>query len=105
MKFITLLSTLLLVGASQATSFSYDDIAKRNSGAALTDEKFIEAKMHGECLVGLKKLNFKKNKQFDPIAEWTNFRTVSLLEQFPPCQVLVMMEVAQKELKKQLVSE
>jgi len=34
----------------------------------------------------------------DPIAEWVNLRAFSLLEQFPPCDVLIMMEVARKQL-------
>ena len=40
--------------------------------------------MQGECLVGLKELNFQKREDFDPVAEWTNYRAFSLLEQFPP---------------------
>ena len=54
--------------------------------------------MHGECLVGLKQLIFVKRSDFDPVAEWINYRTISLLEQFPPCTVLIMMEVAREEL-------
>jgi hypothetical protein len=41
--------------------------------------------MQGECLLGLKALNFKKKNKFDDIAEWTNYRAISLFEQFPPC--------------------
>ena len=55
--------------------------------------------MQGECLVGLKELNFKRTEKFDAVAEWTNYRTISLLEQFAPCQVLIMMEVAQRKLR------
>jgi hypothetical protein len=59
----------------------------------------MEAKMEGECLVGLKELNFKEKDEFDPVAEWTSYRTSPLLEQFSPCQVLIIMEVAQQQLE------
>ena len=92
----------LLVGFSTAgkaaEKFTYSEIAKRYQAEQLTKEQVAEAKMHGECLVGLKELNFRSSDEFDPVAEWTNYRSLSLLEQFPPCQVLVMMEVARKEL-------
>ena len=65
------------------------------SSTALND-----AKMQGECLVGLKQLNFKRRGSFDPVAEWTNYRSLSSLEQFPPCEVLVMMEVARSAITK-----
>lgn len=55
--------------------------------------------MQGECLVRLKKLNIKRKRQFDPIAEWTNYRSISLLGQYSPCEVFVIMEVAQKQLR------
>ncbi len=45
-----------------------------------------------------KSLIFVKRNDFDPVAEWINYRTISLLEQFPPCNVLIMMEVARAEL-------
>ena len=101
MKFIGL---FVLVFSSYvcADKFSYDEIAKRHLDVALTEKQVKEAKMQGECLVGLKELNFKKKKSFDAVAEWTNYRSISLLEQFTPCQVLAIMEVAQKELKKQI---
>jgi len=101
MKLIAFLSTFLIIVSVQGKQFTYDDIAKRNPSVALTKKQLKEAKMQGECLVGLKELNFKKKKEFDPVAEWTNFRSISLLKQLPPCQVLVIMEVAQKALKKQ----
>ncbi|MGD9340312.1 MAG: hypothetical protein PVG76_05235 [Chromatiales bacterium] len=34
----------------------------------------------GECLVGLKQLNLQKRHDFDPVAELTNYRSLSLLE-------------------------
>jgi len=81
-----------------AEEFTYDAIAKRYSETQLAPKSVEEAKMHGECLVGLKRLNFKKRDDFDPVAEWTTFRSFSLLEQFPPCPVLIMMEVAREGL-------
>ena len=54
--------------------------------------------MQGECLVGLKEINFREKRDFDAVAEWTNYRSLSLLEQFPPCTVLVMMETARRNL-------
>ena len=78
--------------------FSYDAIAKRYTETQLDRRSVQQAKMHGECLVGLKQLNFQRRNDFDPVAEWTNYRSLSLLEQFPPCTVLIMMEVARKEL-------
>ena len=81
-----------------AEDFSYDTIAKRYTDVQLESKSVKEAKMHGECLVGLKRLNFKKRDDFDPVAEWTTFRSFSLLEQFPPCAVLIMMEVAREGL-------
>ena len=85
-------------GFAAADDFSYDAIAERYSDARLDPESVRAAKMQGECLVGLKELNFQKRDDFDPVAEWTNYRSLSLLEQFPPCTVLIMIEVARKEL-------
>ena len=96
-----LLLTVLLTCWSMASGqdlFSYEDIAKRYNGSQLSSATVEEAKMQGECLVGLKNLNFRKRDEFDPVAEWTNYRSLSLLEQFPPCTVLIMMEVARTEL-------
>ncbi len=85
-------------GAIGQESFSYDDIANRFADSRLSSATVDDAKMQGECLVGLKNLNFRKREDFDPVAEWTNYRSLSLLEQFPPCTVLIMMEVARAEL-------
>lgn len=98
------LAVLLVASASpfsQATEFTYAAIAKRFNGAALSVEQVEQARMQGECLIGLKALNFKNKTEFDPVAEWTDYRSISLLEQFPPCEVLIMLEVAQKVLKAQ----
>ena len=94
-------SMLLYLTATLAYGgdFSYQAVASRHGEAALTDEKVAEARMQGECLVGLKNLNFRKKEDFDPVAEWTNYRSISLLEQYSPCEVLIMLEIAQKELR------
>ena len=83
-----------------AESYSYQAISQRYSGAQLNAAALNDAKMQGECLVGLKQLNFKRRGSFDPVAEWTNYRSLSSLEQFPPCEVLVMMEVARSAIIK-----
>ncbi len=95
---VVILACLGSVSVAQAEEFSYQAIAERFSDTRLDARAVKEAKMHGECLVGLKRLIFIKRDDFDPVAEWINYRTLSLLEQFPPCKVLIMMEVARAEL-------
>jgi hypothetical protein len=97
--YFSLLLLSLTAQSAYSAGFSYDDIAKRYPDSALSQQQYSNATMQGECLVGLKDLNFKKKNDFDPVAEWTTFRSGALLEQLPPCQVLVIMEVAQKELR------
>ena len=91
-------AAILLAYATQLTAknenYTYEAIAKRHMDASLDKKSVENAKMQGECLVGLKELNFKKTDEFDPVSEWTNYRSFSLLEQFPPCTVLIIMEVA-----------
>ena len=94
----TALVSLQLCSTALAKDFSYDAIAERFSEIRLDAESEQTARMEGECLVGLKELNFRKRDDFDPVAEWTNYRAISLLEQFSPCTVLIMMEVARKAL-------
>lgn len=102
MRIIALLLSLLSYSAAVGQdAFSYDAIAKRHPATGLGTEAVADARMQGECLVGLKKLNFQKRSDFDPVAEWTNYRSLSLLEQYPPCHVLIMMEVARSELLKE----
>lgn len=100
----TAISAIMLIAllnpSATSGNYTYEKIAKRNADVALSEQEIRTAKMQGECLVGLKELNFKKKDAFDPVAEWTSFRSISLLEQFSPCQVLVMMEIARKELTK-----
>lgn len=97
--FLIIFSTTYLQSA-QSVDYSYEEIAKRYPKAKLTSDNYNKAKMEGECLVGLKELNFKKQTKFDAVAEWTNYRSISLLKQFPPCTVLVMLEVAKSKLEK-----
>ncbi len=101
MSFKLFLATVLLSICAQhahATDFSYAAIAERFSATKLDAKSVEAAKMHGECMVGLKRLIFIKRTDFDPVAEWVNYRAISLLEQFPPCNVLIMMQVARSEL-------
>jgi hypothetical protein len=96
--FISVFLSIFLSGLALGNN-SYQDIAKRHAKVALNQQKVAEAKMQGECLVGLKELNFKKSEDFDPVAEWTTYRSSSLLKQIPPCEVLIIMEVAKAKLK------
>ncbi len=93
-----LLLLLFPAMAALADGFSYEAIAERYGDTRLDARQVREAKMQGECLVGLKELNFQKRHDFDPVAEWTNFRVISLLEHLKPCTVLIMIEVARSEL-------
>ncbi len=94
-----LLSTIMVSAQVTSNEFDYQTIAKRYSNSALSSASVEASKMQGECLVGLKELNFKKKNEFDPVAEWTSYRSASLLEQYSPCEVLIIMEVAQAKLK------
>lgn len=94
----TILCYLLLCAVATADTYDYESIAKRFSDVWLDSGSVRQAKMQGECLVGLKVLNFQKRHDFDPVAEWTNYRSLSLLEQFPPCTVLVMIDVARQRI-------
>ena len=89
---------LLLTSTATAEDFSYESIAERFGDTQLDADSVEEARMNGECMVGLKHLIFVPRHGFDPVAEWINYRTYSLLEQFPPCEVLIMMEVARAQL-------
>ena len=91
--------------SNAADECAYADIAKRYPQQQLSAERLATARMNGECLVGLKELNFRSSEEFDPVAEWTNYRGLSLLEQFPPCDVLVIMEVAREVLLELMAEE
>lgn len=85
--------------SSFAISDMYKDVAKNHQGFGLSEDKIGSAKLQGECLVQLKDLTFKRKDKFDPISEWINYRSVSLLEQYSPCEVLIMLEVANKKIR------
>lgn len=104
-SFVLLLSLCCQAPAAYANDFTSAAIAKRYPQSATTPARVAAARMQGECLVGLKELNFRKANAFDPVAEWTNYRSLSLLSQYPPCEVLVMMEVARTQLKALLEGE
>lgn len=93
------ITAMLLTPSLWAEDYSYDSISKNYPDVQLDANDVKRAKMEGECLVGLKNLNFKKKEDFDAVAEWTSYRSFSLLEQFSPCKVLIIMEVAQAKLK------
>lgn len=97
-RIVFALIILSFASAAHADDFSYEAIAERFADTRLASSSVEEAKMHGECLVGLKHIIFVRREDFDPVAEWINLRTYSLLEQFPPCEVLIMMEVARAQL-------
>tara|TARA_R110002072_G_scaffold12295_1_gene53534 strand:+ start:1862 stop:2230 length:369 start_codon:yes stop_codon:yes gene_type:complete len=100
LKFLAILTFVWVFSpTARGAEYTHDAIAKRYETVALSKSEVESAKMQGECLVGLKELNFKRTEKFDAVAEWTNYRTISLLEQFAPCQVLIMMEVAQRKLR------
>ena len=80
-------------------SSAYKNVAKNHQGFGLSEDKIGSAKLQGECLVQLKELTFKRKDKFDPISEWINYRSVSLLEQYSPCEVLIMLEVANKKIR------
>jgi len=95
---VMVLLSLSFVPAAADEVFSYAEIAKRYSEVQLDEKSVEEARMQGECLVGLKELNFQKRDDFDPVSEWTSLRSFSLLEQLRPCTVLIIMEVARVKL-------
>ena len=99
MRHVLLLTLLSVLPASLSAAHPYyDAIAKQFPGTRLSQGETKFAEMQGKCLVGLKEINFRKKQEFDPVAEWTNYRSLSLLEQFPPCTVLIMMEIAREDL-------
>ena len=85
--------------SSNAVTDRYKSIASRYVNNALDNKVVADAKMQGECLVQLKELTFKKQNDFDPIAEWINYRSISLLEKYSPCETLIILEVANEQLR------
>jgi hypothetical protein len=75
-----MLVLLVITPLAQASvEFSYEAISKRYKAEQFSTSEVAEAKMHGECLVGLKELNFRSSEEFDPVEDWTNYRSLSLL--------------------------
>ncbi len=70
---LRILSTMFLLTYgiqlfAENANFTYEAIAKRHTNAKL-DKKSVEAaKMQGECLIGLKELNFQKSEEFDSVS-------------------------------------
>ena len=93
---LLLLSSLWPVFAL-AEGFEYDAIQTRYSDV-LTDEKERYYTAQGECMAGIKKVNFAGG-EYDPIAEWLRVRTTHLLYEHEPCDVLLILEVAEKYIR------
>ncbi len=91
------LSVILLSSVAQATDYNYKSISSRNADVELEVEAVKRARMEGECLVGLNQLLTDRKDGMG----WAGERAVTLLEQFTPCHVLIMMEVAQARLGKE----
>lgn len=102
MRSVNALFALIAMTVNQAAKcegYSYQEIAKRYKDTALSFKEVKTAKMQGECLVGIKQLNFRKRYDFDPVAEWSAHRAAPLLERYTPCEALIILEKAQKVLK------
>jgi hypothetical protein len=96
---LSLTAALALSSAASAEVGTYHDIARRHPDSALDTADVAHARLQEECLGGLKELNFRARNEFDAVAEWSNLRTISLLQQFPTCDVLIMIEVAQQQIR------
>ena len=88
---------LLLPMFALADGFEYDAIQSRYADV-LTSEKERYYTAQGECMAGIKKVNFAGG-EFDPIAEWLRVRTTHLLYEHEPCDVLLILEVAEKHIR------
>lgn len=80
-----------------ADDFEYDAIQARYADV-LTDEKERYFTAQGECMAGIKKVNFAGG-EYDPVAEWLRVRTTHLLYEHEPCDVLLILEVAEKHIR------
>lgn len=100
-EYLIIVILLGLLPAMAVATESYAEIASRYPANALDQSRVQYARMQGDCLASIKGLNFKRLDHFDPIAEWSSLRSLSLLEQFPPCEVLIMLTVAQQKLRTQ----
>jgi len=91
--------SLLFSTSAYSDGFSYNSISKRHGGLPLSKKQVENAKIQGECIVGLKNLGTEKKGKFDAVTEWINFRGAALLWRKSPCEVLVTMEVAREKLQ------
>jgi hypothetical protein len=98
-RIIGLLVTVVYCCIATANTERYSSIAAKYQEHALASDTVANAVMQGECLVQLKELTFKKKNDFDPISEWVNYRSTSLLEQYSPCETLIILEIANKQLR------
>jgi len=98
-KILGLVLILMYCSSVNASTERYNNVANQFKGQALSDETVSNAMMQGACLVQLKELTFKKKNDFDPISEWVNYRSISLLEQYSPCETLIILEVANTQLR------
>lgn len=98
-RWLILLLLMAMSFVVSADAKRYDNVAQKYKDSALSPQVVGKAKMQGECLVQLKELTFKRKDKFDPISEWVNYRSVSLLQQYSPCEVLIMLEVANKKIR------
>jgi hypothetical protein len=94
-----ILLTNLLAQTAFAEAYSYGSISRRYADVEFDIKTVKRARMEGECLIGLKNINFRKNEDADAITEWANHQASALLQQFSPCTVLIMMEVANSNRK------
>ena len=98
-KFFCLLCLTVNFNSNATELNRFDIVAERYKAFSLDSKTIENAKMQGECLVQIKDLTFKKKDKFDPISEWINYRSVSLLEKYSPCETLIMLEVANKQIR------
>ena len=97
MKHLICLLLLMFPLFALADDFEYNTIQARYEDV-LTDEKERYFTAQGECMAGIKKVNFAGG-EFDPIAEWLRVRTTHLLYEHEPCDVLLILEVAEQHIR------
>jgi len=66
-KTALLISLLLLPQTLLANDYSYETISKRYPSVKMEKKVVTIAKMEGECLAGLKNLNFKRKMNLMPL--------------------------------------
>ena len=89
----------LFTQTSLADQFDYNNISRRHADVEYNINTVKRAKMEGECLLGLKNLNLRKVDASGSAAEWTRNHSLSLLQQFSPCTVLIIMEEAHSKMQ------